>query len=96
MCIRDSYRSVNLCEAIGSSSKSQHALGQAVDFEVVGVDNYELALWISENLSWDQLILECYRGGNTGWVHCSYRSKDENRHDLLTYDGVNYKRGLIM
>ena len=90
------YRSVNLCEAIGSNSKSQHALGQAVDFEVMGVDNYVLALWISENLSWDQLILECYKGGNTGWVHCSYRSKDENRHDCLTYDGKNYRQGLIL
>jgi hypothetical protein len=90
------YRSVNLCEAIGSNSKSQHALGQAVDFEVMGVDNYELAMWISENLSFDQLILECYKGGNTGWVHCSYRSKDENRHQCLTYDGSKYRQGLIL
>ena len=30
------FRSVALCEAIGSSSKSQHAKGEAVDFEIPG------------------------------------------------------------
>ena len=29
------FRSVALCEAIGSSSKSQHAKGEAVDFEQI-------------------------------------------------------------
>ena len=31
------YRSVALCELIGSSAKSQHAKGQAADFEVPGI-----------------------------------------------------------
>ena len=52
------YRSIALCEAIGSSARSQHARGQAVDFEVPGVSNLNLAYWIDENLDYDQLILE--------------------------------------
>jgi zinc D-Ala-D-Ala carboxypeptidase len=31
--ISSGYRSVALCEAVGSSSKSQHTKGQAADFE---------------------------------------------------------------
>ena len=71
--ISSGYRSPELCEAIGSSSKSQHAKGEAADFEIGGVDNKELATWISKNTTFDQLILEFYDEGdpNSGWVHCS-------------------------
>ena len=71
--ISSGYRSPALCEAIGSSTKSQHAKGEAADFEIGGVDNKELATWISKNTTFDQLILEFYDEGdpNSGWVHCS-------------------------
>ena len=71
--ISSGYRSPALCEAIGSSTKSQHARGEAADFEIHGVDNKELATWISKNTTFDQLILEFYDEGdpNSGWVHCS-------------------------
>ena len=71
--ISSGYRSPELCEAIGSSSKSQHARGEAADFEIPGVDNMQLATWISKNTDFDQLILEFYEPGdpNSGWVHCS-------------------------
>ena len=71
--ISSGYRSPELCEAIGSSAKSQHAKGEAADFEIHGVDNKELATWISKNTEFDQLILEFYVPGdpNSGWVHCS-------------------------
>ena len=71
--ISSGYRSPALCEAIGSSTKSQHARGEAADFEIAGVDNKELATWISKNTEFDQLILEFYNEGdpNSGWVHCS-------------------------
>ena len=58
--ISSGYRSPALCEAIGSSAKSQHARGEAADFEIPGVDNKELATWISKNCNFDQLILEFY------------------------------------
>ena len=71
--ISSGYRSPELCEAIGSSSKSQHARGEAADFEIMGVDNMQLAMWINKNTNFDQLILEFYEPGdpNSGWVHCS-------------------------
>ena len=92
------FRSPELCIAVGSSAKSQHCCkvkGEAaVDFEVPGVSNMDLAVWVCENLDFDQLILECYTGGNTGWVHCSIA--ETPRKQLLTYDKANgYRQGLI-
>ena len=90
------FRSVELCEAIGSSAKSQHAKGEAADFEVPTISNYELANWIKDNLEFDQLILECYKSGdpNSGWVHCSVKP-DGNRKEVLTYQkGAGYSHGL--
>ena len=71
--ISSGYRSPELCEAIGSSAKSQHAKGEAADFEIPGVENMQLATWINKNTDFDQLILEFYEPGdpNSGWVHCS-------------------------
>ncbi len=88
------YRCAELSLAVGSSIKSQHCKGQACDFEVPTVSNMELAEWIKDNLEFDQLILECYTGGNTGWIHCSY--VHEPRKEVLTYDRANgYRHGLI-
>jgi hypothetical protein len=92
--VTSGYRCAELCIAIGSKHTSQHAKGQAADFEVPGVSNMEVATWISDNLEFDQLILECYTGGNTGWIHCSI--SDDCRGELLTYDRTNgYRKGLI-
>jgi len=92
--ISSGYRSEDLCVAIGSSRKSQHAKGQAADFEVMGMDNKEVAEWIRDVLDFDQLILEFYEDGepNSGWVHCSYA--EDNRGSVLRYDGTNYIEGL--
>ena len=92
--VSSGFRSPELCVQIGSKITSQHAQGQAADFEVAGVDNYELAKWIEENLPFDQLILECYKGGNTGWIHCSYVF--EPRKETLTYNRQDgYTQGLV-
>ena len=79
VAISSGYRSSALCEAIGSSAKSQHAKGEAADFEIHGVDNKELATWITKNCEFDQLILEFYDGidPNSGWVHCSAKRGPE-------------------
>ena len=83
--VSSGYRSVDLCEAIGSSSKSQHAKGEAADFEVPGMDNKELGLWIRNNIEYDQLILEFYKDGepNSGWIHCSMVKDGEPRKSTL-------------
>jgi len=90
------YRCLELNRALGSKDTSQHIKGEAVDFEVPGVTNYDLARWIRDTLEFDQCILECYTPGqpHSGWVHCSY-VKGENRGNLLTYDGHSYREGLI-
>ena len=90
--VTSGYRSVPLCAAIGSSKFSQHALGQAVDFEIPGVDNYTTAAYIYENLPFDQLILEYYEAGepSSGWVHCSYTTINSRRTALI-YDGKEYR-----
>ena len=72
--VTSGFRSEELCLAIGSSVNSQHAKAEAADFEVIGVDNAELADWIQMNLPYDQLIVEYYTPGepNSGWILCSY------------------------
>ena len=72
--VTSGFRSVDLCIAIGSSERSQHAKAEAADFECPGVDNVELADWIYKNLPYDQLILEFYTPGepNSGWIHASW------------------------
>ena len=93
--ITSGYRSEELCEAIGSKSTSQHAKGEAADFEMFGLDNKELAKYIKNNLVFDQLILEFYNPDDpsSGWVHCSY-SKEENRKQSLLYNGKDYTEWL--
>ena len=86
--VSSGYRSPELCVAIGSKTTSQHAKGQAADFEIYGVSNKELADWIDENLDYDQLILEYWNESdpNSGWIHCSYKSpsdSEENRGQYL-------------
>ena len=96
--INSGYRSVALCEAIGSKSTSQHCDGEAADIEIYGVSNYDLAKYIENNLNFDQLILECWDGidTNSGWVHVSYVNDVANRKDVLTYTRANgYTKGII-
>jgi len=87
--ISSGYRSPALCEAIGSSAKSQHAKGEAADFEIHGVDNKDLATWIADNCEFDQLILEFYDGvdPNSGWIHCS-STKGSLRKQMLTAERI--------
>ena len=83
--VSSGYRSPELCTAIGSKITSQHAKGEAADFEIFGVSNKELADWIHYNLNYDQLILEYWKGEddpNSGWVHCSYSENQKRRQYL--------------
>jgi len=99
--INSGYRSPALNKAVGGSKTSQHCNGEAADFESTKISNPDLAKWISENLIFDQLILEFYDGKdpNSGWVHCSYKKDDTNRGSILTALRVNgktqYKKGLL-
>ena len=85
--VSSGYRSPELCTAIGSKTTSQHAKGEAADFEIFGISNKELADWINENLYYDQLILEYWKeeDPNSGWVHCSYSEGNNRRQYLKAY-----------
>jgi len=85
--INSGYRGPALNAAVGGSSKSQHCNGEAIDFEIDGLPNPDLAKWVAENCEFDQIILEFYdpkEGPNSGWVHASYTSKGPNRKQKLT------------
>ena len=62
------------------------AVGESTtDFKVVGVQNKVVAEWISENLVYDQCILEFYdprEGLYSGWIHVSYSSTSARQQDL--------------
>lgn len=90
--ISSGYRSVALCEAIGSSSGSQHAKGQAADFEIFSLPNKEVSDWIVKNLDYDQCILEFWNPNdpNSGWIHCSYNNAG-NRKQYLKASKENGK-----
>jgi len=85
--ISSGYRSPELCTAIGSKITSQHARGEAADFEIFGVSNKELADYINEYLDYDQLILEYWKkeDPNSGWVHCSYTNGNNRKQYLRAY-----------
>ena len=85
--VSSGYRSPELCIAIGSKTTSQHAKGQAADFEIYGLSNQELATYIKENLDYDQLILEYWKkeDPNSGWVHCSYNVNVNRKQYLKAY-----------
>ena len=85
--VSSGYRSPELCVAIGSSQNSQHAKGEAADFEIFGLSNAELCMWIADNLEFDQMILEYHKldEPNSGWIHCSYKSEDNRKQILRAY-----------
>ena len=85
--ITSGYRSPELCKAIGSSITSQHCLGMAVDCEVLGLANKELADWIVNNLEYDQVRLEFWEKDkiNSGWVHISYNKENNRKMYLRAY-----------
>ena len=93
--VTSGYRSPDFCEAIGSKATSQHTKGEAVDFEVIGVANIQVAYFIQANCDFDQLILEyyCPDDDQKGWVHCSF-VEGSNRKQVLTFDGKKYTNGL--
>ncbi len=94
--INSFYRAPAVNAAVGSKPGSQHEKGEAVDFEIPGVDNADVAEWIRDNLIADQLILEHYTPGqpSSGWVHVSYKD-DGCRRECLTINAGGVFKGLV-
>ena len=98
--INSALRTLPVNRAVGSSDNSHHVRGMAVDMEVPGVANAELAQWIVDNLEFTQVILEHYTPGtpDSGWVHASYVPEDLRKQVLTATkrDGKTvYLPGLV-
>jgi Chitinase class I len=73
---------------MGTNKTSQHPLGMAADMQFTGVaksEYYDIAIWIRDNVLYDQLILEfkTYGTGNP-WIHISFNNGG-NRKQVLTF-----------
>ena len=74
------YRCPKLNRKIGGAKKSQHMMGNAIDFEIIGIDNKTLHEWIKRegkkgNIDYHCNLLENRRNPKdpySGWVHLSY------------------------
>lgn len=64
------YRAPAVNKLVGGAATSQHVKGEAADFVVSGVSNFEVCQWMLANMAYDQLI---YEFGEGGWIHCSWR-----------------------
>lgn len=96
LIISSGYRNAKVCEAIGSSARSQHTASNfdaAADFGVVHTPFLDVAKYIRDNLVYDQLILEGPPGRM--WVHVSYASNRPNRKMYGVYDGRKYTWGTL-
>ncbi len=82
------YRNPQLNEMLGSKPTSQHVQGEAVDFTIPDIKNYDVACYIRNNLTFDQLILE------RTWIHCSYVNEGNRKEVLTCKDGKNFSKGL--
>lgn len=94
--INSFYRCLALNRAIKSKDNSQHVTGEAVDFEVPGYDNDEVAAWVRDNLAFDQCIREFAIAGDpsSGWVHVSFKPAG-CRGECLTINEQGTFEGLV-
>ncbi len=88
--ITSGYRCVELCEAIGSSKHSNHARGEAADFEPINTSAslLDIGEWIAENISFRELIFEYLP---TGWLHIACRQNANSAIIKLKDKSHNYK-----
>ena len=90
--VNSGFRSPELNAATKGSKTSQHMKGEAMDIEIIGVSNGDLAAWIYNNLEYDQLILEFHHEDDpsSGWVHISYCEGKNRKQALITSNGKEY------
>ena len=82
--INSMYRSEALNTALRGSKSSQHRFGQALDLDTLGEkSNADLFNYISEHLSYDQLIWEAGTDAEPDWIHVSYVNEEKNRKQRL-------------
>lgn len=94
--ILSGFRNLELNRAVGGVDTSQHTQGEAADITIRGVKNCDVWMFISLNLSYDQVIAEKLRedSSNAGWVHVSHRQYGKQRGEALSFLGDRYVKGL--
>lgn len=97
--IKTKYSNVTITNSYRHNDpKSQHGAGQAMDLQFRGVgahDYFNIAVWISKNIAYDQLLLE-YLPNKTVWIHVSYAApglpnggkKTPSQNKLATLNGA--------
>jgi hypothetical protein len=97
--IKAKYPNVTITNSFRHNDpKSQHGTGQAMDLQFRGVgahDYFDIAVWISKNIPYDQLLLE-YLPGKTVWIHISFAApglpsggrKTPSQNKLATLNGA--------
>tara|TARA_R110002074_G_scaffold253081_2_gene425053 strand:- start:3666 stop:4133 length:468 start_codon:yes stop_codon:yes gene_type:complete len=90
------YRTPAVNVAAGGVPTSQHMSGEAVDIEIAGISNLDIAHFIRDKLEFDQLILEFYNGidPSSGWVHASAVADRVPRGETWTFTNGKKKLGL--
>jgi Peptidase M15 len=69
--INSGFRSEVVNRAVGGVSNSDHRLGFAADVIPMNTGTRELAKWVVDNTSFDQVILEFGTLSNPNWIHVS-------------------------
>lgn len=89
--ITSGFRCVELCLKIGSSPTSNHAKGEAVDFEPLNknIPLIDVVEWIHRNLPYRELIAEFFPGG---WIHAAFRLNKNVGQLKLKDSHHNYSR----
>jgi len=89
--INSGYRSVELCEAIGSNKYSNHAYGLAADIEPYSkrIPLYKVLEFIYKNCEYKELIGEYFP---TGWVHVAAQEGNNKKELKLKDKHHNYAR----
>jgi len=89
--ITSGYRSEALTEAVGSSMKSNHTRGLAVDIEPVdhSIPLIDVLVYIETELNYKELIAEFFP---SGWVHVAAQEGNNKRSLKLKDSGHNYSK----
>lgn len=92
--ITSGFRSIALCEAIGSNKYSNHARGQASDIEplISTVSLMDIVNFVYSELDYRELIAEFFPNG---WCHIAYRENGNVRRLKLKDKDHNYTKVTI-
>lgn len=86
LIISSGYRCEKLNALIGGANSSQHTKGQAVDLQITGKSNIEIAKSILHaRIPYDQMIIEGGTMDRPAWIHVSYKMGG-NRFEILRAD----------